>query len=206
MQRILPVREMPRAPSGTAGFFLEVLRSPFETGALAPSSARLARRIVQEACLEEAASIVELGAGSGALTESILRARRPSARMIAIERSPRLAAQLEMRCPEAEVICDCATRLEEILERRGYAKVDRIISALPWSNLSASAREQVVHSCADRLAADGRFVTVLCFGLHWMETGRHVRDLLARSFAHVRANALLANFPPEVTYTCSGPR
>ena len=53
-------------------FFAGFLRRPWTVGAVAPSSHRLARAIVRRLPLRRAETVVELGAGTGAITRRIL--------------------------------------------------------------------------------------------------------------------------------------
>src|SRR5260370_42022114 len=73
-------------------FFQEFLKNPRQIGSITPSSRFLERRIVQIAGVASARRVVELGAGTGGTTRSILAALRPDAKILAVEINPTCAA------------------------------------------------------------------------------------------------------------------
>ena len=64
------------------------LRSPRTVGAVTPSSRALARAMIANLPINEPASIVELGPGTGAFTGAILDRVGPKARVLAMELEP----------------------------------------------------------------------------------------------------------------------
>ena len=72
-------------------FFREFAKDPVLLGAVAPSGADLARRMVDAAELGPGQVVVELGAGTGPMTAEIL-ARRPDGPFVALEPNAALAA------------------------------------------------------------------------------------------------------------------
>jgi phospholipid N-methyltransferase len=78
-----------------------LLRSPSLTGAVAPSSQFLARAMADAA--RGAVHIVELGAGTGAVTRALAR-QHPDATLTLVELQPALARRLARSFPQARVI------------------------------------------------------------------------------------------------------
>jgi phospholipid N-methyltransferase len=147
--------------------------------------------------LPEARYVAELGAGTGAYTGEILKRLRPDARFLAFEIDPDLAAILRKRFqnPRLEIINDSAQNIEEYLDG---AKLDVIVSAVPFTSLPADAKESVFRAAAEALAPDGvmvqiQYSTVL------------QRDLTGR-FASVRRRLSPFNVPPAFLYACRAPR
>jgi len=58
-------------------FLKEAIQSPKTIGAIAPSSPRLAQMMAQRAVADHPDVIIEVGAGDGAITQALLRARHP---------------------------------------------------------------------------------------------------------------------------------
>lgn len=78
-----------------------LIRSPALTGAVAPSSQFLARAMADAA--GGAGHIVELGAGTGAVTRALAR-QHPDATLTLVELQPALARRLARSFPQARVI------------------------------------------------------------------------------------------------------
>ncbi len=190
--------------SPTMQFLAEIVRSPFATGAIAPSSKRLARRIIRASRVDLASAILELGPGTGALTREILDSKRADATLLAIERSRDLAGELARQYPEVHVVEDCASRLRHHSKQLGMDGADSIVSALPWTNLPDNLQESILREVRAFLRDDGVFVTISCAGLHLMPPGRRFRRLLESLFSSVeRSDLTLLNVPPAFIYRCS---
>lgn len=197
-----PVSKNDRKP--TLEFLAGVLRAPFETGAIAPTSPGVARRVVEQAGVQRARNVVELGAGTGVMTREILAMVQPGSRVLALERDPAFASVLESRFPEVCVVGDCATRLRHHIGQIGDEPVDSIVSALPWSVIPEAGQRQILQDARDLLAPSGVFVTLVVYGLHWLPTGRKFRSLLGEVFPNVRKNpVMLDNMPPSFVYQCT---
>src|SRR3954467_1365757 len=95
----------------------EFLRHPTRTGAVAPSSRRLAAAMVAGIGVERADHVVELGPGTGVFTEALLARLKPGARLTAIELNPRLADDLARRFTGVEVVIGSAEDLTRHVRR-----------------------------------------------------------------------------------------
>ncbi len=99
-------------------------------GAVAPSSARLARAMAVAA--EGAERVVELGAGTGAVTAALLE-RHAAGALTAVEIDPHWAAALARRFPDVDVRCAPADEVLQRLAATGEAVV--LVSSLPFRSL-----------------------------------------------------------------------
>jgi phospholipid N-methyltransferase len=115
-----------------------LLRAPALTGAVAPSSQFLARAMVDSA--QGAARIVELGAGTGAVTRALAR-RHPEVPLTLVELQPALARQLARDFPRSDVQ---ALPAAEVLDRMpggpGEPGPVVIVSSLPFRSMPTLAR------------------------------------------------------------------
>jgi phosphatidylethanolamine/phosphatidyl-N-methylethanolamine N-methyltransferase len=64
-------------------------------------------------------TVVELGAGTGTVSDAISERLAPGSRHLAIEIDPPLAARLRARRPDLEVVVGDAADLRAILRERG---------------------------------------------------------------------------------------
>lgn len=179
------------------------VKRPFDTGAVAPSSARLAARMTEGMGLAEAETVVELGPGTGVFTRVILARLTPQARLLCIEINPKLARVLAGRFPRAQVITDCVENLAQHLEAVGGASADSVISGLPWAAFSSERQERLLAAVVAALRPGGRFATFAYLHAAWLPPGRSFRGLLESRFTRVETSAVVwRNLPPAFVYRC----
>jgi len=179
------------------------VKRPFDTGAVAPSSARLATRMTEGMGLAEADTVVELGPGTGAFTRVIQGRLRPQARLLCLEINPELARVLTGRFPRAQVINDSAENLAQHLEAVGGASADSVISGLPWAAFSRERQERLLSAVVTALRPGGRFATFAYLHAAWLPPGRSFRRLLESRFPRVEISAVVwRNLPPAFVYRC----
>lgn len=131
-----------------------------QTGAIAPSSRRLARALA-EAVGEVPAGrvIIELGPGSGIVTDA-LRRRHPDCAILAVEYNRSFAQRLADRLPAVMVVRGCASALPEHLQRGGFScdQVAAVVSGLPLLSLPDELVGRVLDAVRAVLPAGRRFV------------------------------------------------
>ena len=98
------------------------LTRPSLVGAVAPSSRHLARAMNAQVGMADA--LIELGAGTGAVTEALHRAA-PARPLLAVELQPDLAAGLQRRLPTIEMAC--APAHEVLAARRALAPAATVV-------------------------------------------------------------------------------
>lgn len=193
-----------RAETGSASswhFWREALRGPHRIGALAPTTRGLACELVRRCGVESANAIVELGAGTGIITEQILRWKRPDASVLAVERDAGFARELASRFPDVEVAECCASRLAERMETVGFDPAESVVSTLPWGIFDSALQWRILRQARNALAPGGTFGTIACFGWHWLRAGRGFRNLLGEAFGDVTVTRVFwNNVPPAFLY------
>lgn len=128
-----------------AQLLFAMLKHPAQTGTLVPSSRVLARTMAHGA--EHAALIVELGAGTGAVTRALVQRKRPETPLIAVELQPRLAHTLRRRFPRIDVRTKSAKHVLDHLENPPENVA--LVSSLPFRSLP----DDVVAETVDSIAA-----------------------------------------------------
>src|SRR5262245_16363521 len=115
-------------------FLSKFFRQGTTIGAVAPSSPWLARRFVEDIDFARSQCVVELGAGTGSITEELLRQGGGRCQAVIVERDPEFCGCLRRRFPGADVAEADARDLDEILEARHLQTVDHVLCglALPW--------------------------------------------------------------------------
>ena len=138
-------------------FFGLWLHNPLRIAAANPSGARLADSVARHVVLTRPGPVLELGAGTGSLTRGLVRAGCPPARIIALEREPRLVAVLRREFPAITVIEGDATRIGEYLGG-SVGRLCAVVSSLPIKWFPLHAQSAVVRPCLDLLGPGGRFL------------------------------------------------
>ena len=137
--------------------------APRKVGSVTPSSRRLGMAMAAE--LPEHYSVcVELGGGTGSLTNALLAAGVPRDKLIVIERDPRLVAHLRKRFPKVTVVEGDAQHLRQILAQAGIDHVDAVISGLPFRSLPSSVRRNIATEAFASLGVGGVFVQFTYWG------------------------------------------
>lgn len=146
--------------NATLLFLQELALYPQQMGAVIPSSRHLAR--VMARCLPDdpAAYVLELGPGTGAVTKALLQRGLAEDRLIAIEKSARLAALLRRRFPKATIITGDACHLDRLLRRQTpeVTTVGAVISSLPLRVFSADAARTLGAKIRSILHPSGKWV------------------------------------------------
>ncbi len=142
---------------GVLLFILSLLKSPSTVGALVPSSPQLSKLIASQVGWESS-YVLEVGAGTGSITEALLNSGFPASRLLVIERDPSLAAHLRRRFPDIRVRCGDAENSGAILCEEGISHVQTLISSLPLLNLNGDNRIAIVRGMMEVLAADGQLI------------------------------------------------
>jgi len=138
-------------------FALSLLKSPLTVGAVAPSSPQLSRLIASQVYWGNS-YVLEVGAGTGAITEALLSHGLPPSQLVIIERDPALVAHLRKRFAGVRVCCGDAENAQAILDEEGIPQVQTLISSLPVRNLSSRDRVAIVQGMMKVLAADGQLI------------------------------------------------
>jgi len=141
-------------------FLREWFANPLRTGAVAPSSPKLAAAMAEWLPEDPDSFVLELGPGTGAVTEALLKYGLREDRLIAIERNPTMARLLRKRFPQAGIIAGDAWRLDDLLRSRRSPVpfVGAVISSLPLLNFPPAQAEALAEKIQCVLKPGGNWV------------------------------------------------
>jgi phospholipid N-methyltransferase len=178
-------------------FLLAGLLHRTQTGSVVPSQRFLINQMLAPVPPIYAGQIIELGAGTGALTRR-LAARCPRASVLACEINPHLARDLEHNLAAAalggrvEVICDSAEHLLARRQREGSEPPDFIFSGIPIGNLGRDAVLALITAIRRALAPGGMYIQ---FQYSLLD-----RKKIKSKFSKLRTVPAFLNFPPAFVY------
>ena len=125
-------------------FFRQWLRSPKSMGSVIPSSRFLARAVAGQVAWRPGQWVVELGGGTGAISQGLIERGVPRDRLVVIELDRSLYGYLKERLPGCLVVQGDATRLGEILPRHGVGEVGTVISGLPMIGMPEAFQSAII--------------------------------------------------------------
>jgi phospholipid N-methyltransferase len=187
-------------------FLGRFLRHPRRVGAVAPSSAGLARQVVAPVPRRGDPVVVELGPGTGPFTAAIQRRLGGRGYHLAVEIDEVFAAVLRTRHPGVDVVLADAARLPELLADRGLPAADVVVSGLPWAAFAPARAGRVLAAVASSLSAHGAFTTFAYVHALWTPPARRLRRDLERVFEEVvPGRTVWANLPAALVYHARRP-
>ena len=176
------------------------VREPFTVGAIWPSSKALARLVVNSCEIQPGGTVIELGPGTGAFTELLLKRMKRRGRFIGVEINRTNAAVLRRRFPECEIIHDSAEYLPRYVDR---GEAHCIISGLAWGNMLPRLQDRILAAILRALAPSGQFVGFAYLHAAWYPTTQRFRRRLRERFARVKTTPVIwRNLPPAFVYQC----
>jgi phosphatidylethanolamine/phosphatidyl-N-methylethanolamine N-methyltransferase len=139
-------------------FFRHWLRNPLGIAAVFPSGAKVARAMARELNLDRPGAVLELGGGTGGVTQGLIAAGCPAERLVVIEREPDLAGYLRRRFSGIRVICGDACDAERLLAAADIGALATVVSSLPIKWFPRNAQRAILDACFIRLGPGGAFV------------------------------------------------
>lgn len=175
-------------------FFRAFLKAPRTVASVIPSSAFLEKRVIRAANIASAGVVVEFGTGTGGLTRAMLKAMRPDANLLAIERTAAFIPGIEqIGDPRLDVVNACASTVVAELARRGHAGADAIVSGIPFSTMPEDVSEKIALAIGDALNPGGRFVAY--------QFSDRVADYLRPVMGEPEIENEVRNIPPVRVFT-----
>ncbi|MFC5952481.1 class I SAM-dependent methyltransferase [Pseudonocardia lutea] len=200
-----PARSRDRA-DGRA-FLCRAVRRPHLFGSPAPSGAPLGTQVAN--LLPDSGTptvVVELGAGTGALTSRIHQRLPAGSRLLAIELDEVLAAHLAAHLPAVDVRQGDAERLPALLAEAGIARADTVVTSLPWTLLPGRRRDALLDAVAGALTPDG-FATAIVTRTALPGRVRELRSAFEARFVEVTTlPTVWRNLPPAAVLVARRPR
>lgn len=184
---------------GRFTFFRHFLKDPRGVGSVLPSSAALASAMTAGIDFEHD-FIVELGCGTGAVTEHIAQSIRHPENYLGFEIQPGLHAKLRLRYGHLRIIADSATELERYLQPQPHP-IHAVVSSLPFTSIEPQITKAVIETYSKALAPGGIFR--LFFYAHTYRLPRNQELILQLSeiLSPPTKTLVLHNFPPARVLT-----
>ena len=145
-------------------FIRSWIERPLSIGAVKPSSKMLARTMARYVDPHSEGPVVELGPGTGPVTEALVEAGIAPARLVLLEFNPTFCRILRARYPEATLVQGDAYSLRSVLELPLLQPAAAFVSGLPLVTKPMATRERLLREMLRPDAARRAVRAVHLFG------------------------------------------
>jgi len=171
------------------------LKSLKEVGTLFPTSKFVSKQMVKNIDFNKSKIIVEIGAGTGAITKTILKNMSPDSKLFCFEINKNFFNTLnQLKDNRLITINDSAEELNTYLEKYDVIKVDYIVSSIPLTTLNKSTVEYILESVVQVINSYGVFIQ-LQYSLFSIKK-------IKKYFSSVSISFTPLNYFPSFIYTC----
>ncbi|MDO8398710.1 MAG: methyltransferase domain-containing protein [Bradyrhizobium sp.] len=139
-------------------FLRSWIEKPLRMGAVMPSGKVLARTMAQYVDVNSTAPVVELGPGTGAITNALIEHGVDQKRLVLVEYNPGFCALLRDRYPQATVVQGDAYALRESLGDVLDVSASAVVSGLPLVTQPMLKRLKLIRDAFAALAPGAPFV------------------------------------------------
>src|ERR1700758_1160800 len=141
-------------------FIRSWIERPLSTGAVTPSGKILARTLARYFDPNSTGPVVELGPGTGPVTEALVEAGVEPSRLVLVEFDPTFCRILRSRYPEAPLVQGDAYSLRRLLETLLIQPAAAVVSGLPLITKPLKMRWRLVRDAFDLMVPGATFVPV----------------------------------------------
>jgi phosphatidylethanolamine/phosphatidyl-N-methylethanolamine N-methyltransferase len=139
-------------------FLRSWIEKPLHMGAVMPSSRLLARTMAQYVDVDSKGPVVELGPGTGAITNALIEHGVDQRRLVLVEYNPGFCALLRDRYPQAKVVQGDAYKLRDSLWDILAVPASAVVSGLPLVTKPMLTRLKLIRDAFAALAPGAPFV------------------------------------------------
>jgi phosphatidylethanolamine/phosphatidyl-N-methylethanolamine N-methyltransferase len=177
--------------NSTGLFIQELVNRPRQIGAVLPSSKQLATAMARWIPPKSNAYVLELGPGTGVVTEALVKRGLREDRLIAIEMSPKMADHLRQVFPRATIITGDAFELDALIKKHAphAENFSTVVSSLPLLNFEPHLADKLATKIRALLPPAGKFI-------QYSYNIGDKQPKAASHFKHVASNVIWLNVPP----------
>ncbi len=139
-------------------FLRSWIERPLTVGAVTPSGKILARAMARYVDPNSTGPVVELGPGTGPVTEALVEAGVDPSRLVLVEFDPTFCRILRNRYPEATLVQGDAYSLRRLLETLLIQPAAAVVSGLPLITKPIKLRLRLIRDAFDLMVPGAPFV------------------------------------------------
>ena len=158
MSKLIELSDLPQAAQGPVLFWQRSLKNPLQVCSLFPSSPFVGRAMTEVLGKRIESHVIELGAGTGAVTRQLIRNGVEPEKLTLIEIDAQLGGHLRRRFPDVDVVIGPAQDLDRLWKERNGGNVGAVVSTLPMRLFSKKLIYLVMKNSLSVLDEGGMFV------------------------------------------------
>jgi phosphatidylethanolamine/phosphatidyl-N-methylethanolamine N-methyltransferase len=158
LQSSVRVLKKPLRLDDEVRFLRSWIEKPLHMGAVMPSGRVLARTMAQYVDIDSDGPVIELGPGTGAITNALIAHGIDQKRLVLVEYNPGFCALLRDRYPQATVVQGDAYALRDSLWDVLDAPASAVVSGLPLVTKPMLTRLKLIRDAFAALAPGSPFV------------------------------------------------
>jgi phosphatidylethanolamine/phosphatidyl-N-methylethanolamine N-methyltransferase len=139
-------------------FIRSWLEKPLSIGAVTPSGRFLARKMAHYVDIDVPGPVIELGPGTGPVTEALVERGVDPSRLVLVEFNPVFCRLLRSRYPEATVVQGDAYSLKRLLETLLKEPAAAVVSGLPLLTKPVKTRLRLINDAFALLRPESPFI------------------------------------------------
>lgn len=183
-------------------FLKEFIQKQKQVGSLFPSSKKLALSMIEPIDLNEPLNILEVGAGTGAITDQLILKIRPQDKLHIVELNTNL---YNLLLNKYKNIDNVFIYNQDIIHLNFNINFDYIVSSLPFNSFDYNLTVNILDKYKDILNKNGTLIFFEYVGLS------HLKSFKKNSFYHIKKQKInksikkqkivFNNFPPAKVTT-----
>lgn len=150
-------------PHDAALFFRRWLSNPLQMGSIIPSSPKLGALIAKQIDKRSSSLILELGAGTGAITKSLISAGISPGRIVVVEIVPEMADHLRVKFSQTSVLQADAFNLPIQSLKDTGTEIGTVICGIPLVLLNEAKQRQFIQQVEAVAPGRGFLLYTYCF-------------------------------------------
>lgn len=135
-------------------------RSPLKIAAWSPSGQALARAFARHVDPKAEDPVLELGGGTGSITQELLATGLPPEKLIIVEKMPELCVVLRRRFPGTLVLEGDVAEIGAMLDAAGVTKLSLVVSSLPIIWFPLELQRLIVDATFARMGRTGQMLQI----------------------------------------------
>lgn len=177
-----------------ARFIRQWIENPRLIGAISPSGRALAKTMASYVDLRKTGQIVELGPGTGPVTQALLTRGVAAERLVLVEYEERFCHLLAERFPGVTIVQGDAYGLRATLAGKIPGPISAVVSSLPLLVRPERDRIELLHQAFDLMGDDGVFIQ-FTYGLTLSPMPLHAHGV-GGAYVGKGSAPILLNIPP----------
>ena len=178
----------------SARFIRQWVENPRLIGAVSPSGPALAKAMASYVDLKKEGPIIELGPGTGPVTQALLARGIAPERLVIVEYEQGFCHLLAERYPGVQIVQGDAYSLKNTLQNKLSAQPITVVSSLPLLVRPERDRVELLHQAFELMGPDGLFIQ-FTYGLTKSPMPMHAHSITG-AYVGKGSAPILLNIPP----------